>query len=46
MGFGMRGQDFPTAFPPSAPVPFESVIPNPKLKLLERVREVAEGVES
>jgi hypothetical protein len=46
MGFRKQGQVLPTAFPPAAPVPFESVIPNPKLKLLEPVREVAEGVES
>jgi hypothetical protein len=36
MGFRKQGQ----AFPPSAPVAFESVIPNPKLKLLDQLREV------
>ena len=45
MGFRKQGQDFPTGFPPPAPVPFESVTPNPKLKLLEQVPEVAEGVK-
>jgi hypothetical protein len=40
MGFRKQGQVFPTAFPSPAPVRFESVIPNPKLKLLDQLREV------
>ena len=34
------GQAFPGAVPPPAPVAYESVIPNPKAKLLEQLREV------
>ena len=40
MGFRKQGQGFPAAFSPPAPVKFESVIPNPKLKLLDQLREV------
>jgi hypothetical protein len=35
-----QGQAFPAAFSPPVPVAFETVIPNPKLKLLDQVREV------
>ena len=35
-----QGQAYPTTFPIPAPVAFESVIPNPKLKLLDQLREV------
>ena len=34
------GQAFPGAVPPPAPVAYESVIPNPKAKLLDQLREV------
>jgi integron integrase len=39
MGFRKQGQDYAPAPGPS-PVRLESVIPNPKLKLLDQVREV------
>ena len=34
------GQAFPSAVPPPAPVTDESVIPNPKARLLDQLREV------
>lgn len=40
MGFRKQGQVFPPVFASPAPVTFESVIPNPKLKLLDQLREV------
>jgi hypothetical protein len=39
MGIHEEGQAFPSAVPP-VPVPFETVIPNPKLKQPDQLREV------
>ena len=39
MGYRKQGQAYSGAVP-AVPVTFETVIPNPKLKLLDQLREV------